>query len=97
MKGGDDLGDDFLSAVIDIVVDLFGGTFEEIGIDREGDECEQAERYNVKYQVEGLDWADVALSNFVFNCFAKAIVNILSYWIFDETITDKFAPLGIES
>ena len=40
IKGGGDLGDDFLSAVIDIVVDLFGGTFEEIGIDREGDECE---------------------------------------------------------
>ena len=40
IKGGDDLGDDFLSAVIDIVVDLFGGTFEEIGIDREGDKCE---------------------------------------------------------
>ena len=40
IKGGDDLGDDFLSTVIDIVVDLFGGTFEEIGIDREGDECE---------------------------------------------------------
>lgn len=97
MKGGNDLGDDFLSAVIDIVVDLIGGTFEEIGIDREGDECEQAQRNNIKYQVEGLDWADVALPNFVFDCFAKAIVNILSYWAFDETITDKFAPLGIES
>ena len=40
MKGGDDLGNDFLSAVIDVVVDLFGGTLEEIGIDRESDECE---------------------------------------------------------
>ena len=40
IKGGDDLGDDFLSAVIDIVVDLIGCTLEEIGINREGDECE---------------------------------------------------------
>ena len=40
MEGCNDLGDDFLSAVIDVVVDLFGGTLEEIGIDREGDECE---------------------------------------------------------
>ena len=42
MKGGDDLGNDFLSAVIDIVVDLIGCTLEKVGIDREGDECEYA-------------------------------------------------------
>ena len=38
IKGGDDLGDDFLSAVIDIVVDLIGCTLEKVGIDRESDE-----------------------------------------------------------
>ena len=38
IKGGDDLGDDFLSAVINIVVDLIGCTLEKVGIDRESDE-----------------------------------------------------------
>ena len=37
-QGGDDLGDNFLSAVIDIVVDLIGCTLEKVGIDRESDE-----------------------------------------------------------
>jgi hypothetical protein len=40
MEGCNDLGDDFLSAVIDVVVDLIGCTLEKVGIDRESDEYE---------------------------------------------------------
>ena len=38
MEGCNDLGDDFLSAVIDVVVDLIWCTLEKVGIDRESDE-----------------------------------------------------------
>ena len=39
---------------------------------------------------------DVALLDFVFDCFAVAVVGLLAYLVFYEVVSYEFATFGVE-